>query len=131
MAAIAGKYAGLTAANYDTMGHEWSIDFVTDALETTNWDDSGYGETHAGWRTYTAGLSGWTGSFNCRADSAPAASQLPGSTPTAKFYVDKANLKGYSGTVIVTGAHPAAPIEGLEAINFDFQGSGIPTVGTI
>jgi len=131
MAAIAGKSADLLAANYDTLAHEWNIDFVTDPLETTNWDESGVGETHAGWRTYIAGLSGWTGAFNCRADSAPATAQLPGSTPTAKFYVDQANLKGYTGTILVTGSHPAAAIGDVEAINFDFTGSGIPTVGTI
>ena len=131
MAAIAGKEAEITAANYDTMAHAWTIDFVTDPLETTNWDDSGEGQAQEDWRTYVAGLNGWSGTFECRADASPATTLLPGSTVAGKFYVDKANTMGYSGNVIITGAHPSVTIEGLAVITFDWTGIVKPTVGNI
>ena len=44
-------------AGYTTLGgfYNWSIDLTADALESTDFDSTG-------WRTFTAGLKGWTGS---------------------------------------------------------------------
>ena len=131
MATVAGKIAEVTMANYDTYAHNWTIDFVTDALEDTNWDGSGYGQANEYWRTYLAGLSGWSGSFECYASGTPATSILPGTSATAKFYVDIENTYGYTGTILITGVHPTAPIDGIQSYTVDYQGSGKPTVGDI
>jgi len=131
MATIAGKSGDITATNYDAYAHAWTLDNVTDPLEDTNWDESGVAETDAGYRTYIAGLSGWSGSFESYADATPATSLLSGSTVTMKLYVDKANTKGYSGSAIITGTHPSVSIEGIASMTFDFQGSGKLTAGAV
>jgi len=132
MATVAGKDADITVADYDANCHAWSLDIVADPLEDTNWDDSGVGQAQEGWRTNKAGLKGFSGSFECRADSVPATSLLPGTdVATAKFYVDVATTFGYSGSIIITAVHPGATIDGLETLTVDFVGDGALSVGDI
>jgi len=131
MATIAGKSGDITAANHDAYCHAWTLDVPTDILEDTNWDVSGVGEVDAGWKTYIAGLTGWSGSFECYADATPATSILPGATVAIKLYVDKANTKGYSGNCIVGACHPGVDIAGIATISFDYTGVGKLTVGAI
>jgi len=127
---IAGWAGSLTVANYDAHAHAWSIDIECEMLEDTNWKD--WTAWEKGWRSYIPGLKGWGGSFECRADDAPAVALLPGTRVTlAKFYVDLVNTMGYAGDIYISAVHPSATVEGLQAITFDFIGDGRVQIGDL
>ena len=120
---LSGKGGAVT---YDT-GTEilgiksWSIDYTVDALETTDF-------VSAGVRSYIAGCSGWSGSFEGYKDGAPPA--ITGSIYNASFV--EADTAGYAwtGSVIFTGVHPSVSFDGVVSYTWDFQGTGALTIAT-
>ena len=124
MVKLAGKSG---AVSYDT-GTEilgiksWSIDYTTDALETTDFVSDGV-------RSYIAGCSGWSGSFEGYKDGAPPA--ITGSIYNASFL--EADTAGYvwTGSVLFTGIHPSVSFDGVVSYTWDFQGTGALTIASV
>ena len=67
MGQISGKAGEVQVAAATVVGiKSWTLDYTQDALETTDFGDSGL-------KNYIAGLSGWAGSFEGYKDGAPTA----------------------------------------------------------
>ncbi len=117
MAKLAGK-----AGFVDTVGSgaagavlgikSWTLDYTTDALETTDF-------SVAGVRAYIVGCSGWSGSFEGYKDAAP---QTQGASLTLRLY-ENATCYWY-GTALLTGTHPSTSFDGVVTVSYDFQGTG-------
>jgi len=120
MAAFAG-YGGnvIFASGYTTNVYSWSVDFTSEALESTDF-------TSAGYRTYIPGLKSWSGSFECRLDSANAIA-TPGAAPAAAtFSAD--GTRTYTGDILITSNSLSVAVDGLASITVSFQGSGELTI---
>lgn len=98
----------------------WSLDYVADALETTDFGDSGH-------RTYIAGLDGWSAKFEGYKDGAPIAI---GSWSQVEFRESTNATQKWTGSGIITGIHPSVSVDGVVAYSYDFQGTGLLTVPT-
>ncbi len=118
---ISGKagavYSTATGATaYEFTGiKSWTLDYVSDALETTDFGDSGH-------RTYIPGLDGWSGSFEGYKDGAPRALVLQA---VIELRENTAATQKWTGSAILTGAHPTVDIDGVVGISYDFQGTGL------
>ena len=118
MAEICGKTASVSMGGTIIAGiRDWSIDYTADALETTDFADSGH-------RTYIAGLDGWTGTFNGFGNPGWDTNATVGSKYEGHFYVDKTGGYHYSGSVIITGIALGQAVDGLGTTDYSFQGTG-------
>jgi len=99
----------------------WTCDYTLDALDTTDFADSGL-------RTYIAGLSGWSGSFEGFKDGAP--TLTVGTSYVLHLRESATTTQQYSGTAIITGLHGSASVDGIVTESYDFQGTGTLTVPT-
>jgi len=128
---MAGQIAGKSGNVYTTTAggtatgavivagmKSWTIDYTLDALDTTDFADSGL-------RTYIAGLSGWSGSFEGFKDGAPGL--VPGTSYVLHLRESATTTEQYSGTVIITGLHGSASVDGVVTQSYDFMGSGTLT----
>jgi len=98
----------------------WTVDYVSDALETTDFADSGK-------RTYVVGLSGWSGSFEGFKDAAPTSI---GSLVALVLQESTTAGQSWSGSGILTGSHETVAVDGVVTISYDFQGTGTLTAAT-
>ena len=131
MAHLAGKSGNVysTTAGGTATGQvvvagmkSWNVDYTSDALETTDFADSGL-------RTYIAGLSGWSGSFEGYKDGA--AGLAPGTSYVLRLQASASTTtQMYTGTAFITGLHEAASVDGVVSLAYDFQGSGTLTYTT-
>lgn len=110
------RVAGSTVAGVKS----WSVDYVSEALETTDFGDSGH-------RAYIPGLDGWSGSFEGFKDGAPTSI---GSEVALILKESATTGQQYTGQAILTGSHPTVDIDGIVGIAYDFQGSAVLTVST-
>lgn len=100
--------------------NSWSLDYTTDALETTDFADAGV-------KSYIVGGSGWAGTFSGYKDGAPLSMgemygvELAESATTTQMYL---------GNIIITGVHPQAAHDGVVLVTYDFQGSGALTASS-
>jgi len=116
MAHLAGK-AGYVDTGSSVSGiKSWTIDYTSDALETTDYADSGV-------RSYIIGCSGWSGSFEGYKDGVP--QTLAGSSVTLKLYEDATYY--WTGTAYITGVHASSAFDGVVSYSYDFQGTGALT----
>jgi len=114
MAQISGKAGEVQVAASTVNGiKSWTIDYVLDALETTDFADSGA-------KTYIAGLSGWSGSFEGFKDAAPTGI---GSIIALVLKESATASQVYSGSAILTGSHEVVSVDGIVGIAYDFQGT--------
>ena len=131
--AIAGKAgavyidaAGGTPAEAADI-QSWSLDVSADALDVTAFDDNG-------WRTFVAGLKGWTATVEAKWNYADANQKdfwdNLGASVDLKLYIDEANTKYFSGTGIVTGVSPSVSVDGTADVTFTIQGTGSLTYNT-
>ncbi len=117
MAHIAGKAGYVDTASAVAGIKSWSIDYVSDALETTDFADAGV-------RSYVIGCSGWSGSFEGYKDGAPQG--LAGASITLKLYEDNTYL--WTGTAFINGVHATNSFDGIVSYSYDFTGTGALTV---
>lgn len=97
----------------------WGIDKVVDALETTDFGDSGR-------RTYIPALEGWSATAEQHWLSAARLDSYLGTKMIIVFYIDEASGKNrYEGWGYVTGLHPAVAVDAVVNIPLDFQGTGV------
>ena len=113
MAQISGKAGEVQVAGATVAGiKSWTLDYVSDALETTDFGDSAH-------RTYIAGLDGWSGSFEGFKDAAPTAI---GSEIALVLKESTVTAQKWTGQAILTGSHPTVDVDGVVGISYDFQG---------
>lgn len=117
MAHANGQNGNVSFTNLTAGTKGWSLDYSADALETTDFADSGK-------RTYIAGLSGWSGSVDCVWD--PANTAVPGDTATLTLTADTGDT--YAGTAIMTGLSLSVDVAGVNTVSYSFQGSGTLTI---
>ena len=92
----------------------WTVDYTLDALDTTDFADSGL-------RTYIAGLSGWSGSFEGYKEGLVQILTVIASSPiTLKLYEDATYF--WSGSAIITGVHANNSHDTVVSYNYDFVG---------
>ncbi len=117
--AVYGTTTGTTAAAVTGI-RSWSLDYVMDALETTDFGDSGH-------RTYVPGLDGWSGRFEGFKDGAPIAM---GAYTVLELRESTNSTQKWTGSAIVTGLHPTVSVDGVVSYSYDFQGNGVLTLPT-
>jgi len=100
--------------------NSWNVDYVSDALETTDF-------VSAGARSYIAGPSGWSGSFSGYKDGAPLSI---GSLYGLELAESATLTQMWLGDAIITGVHPSTGFDGVVSYSYDFQGSGVLTVAS-
>ncbi|MBA7552484.1 hypothetical protein ES705_45048 [subsurface metagenome] len=116
MAEVAGKGGNITCANLTVGIKAWTLDLAGDALETTDYGDSGH-------RTYIAGLDGWTGSCEVNWDATNKSLVIGATLATLVFTVETGDY--YTGdSAIVTGISIGHTVEGIVTMSVSFQGSG-------
>ena len=116
MSEISGKDGSVTLSGAQTYVKSWTLSYAGDALETTNFDDS------SGGRTYIAGLTGWTGSYDALYSTANTA--VPSGTGTVYLRSSTGTVGVWSGSVIITGMDVGTPRDGLVTQSYTFQGTG-------
>jgi len=122
MAELAGKHGSVTGiATAGTSIKNWSMSLAGDALETTDFDDSGA-------RTYIPGLTGWSGSFECNYSTGNTA--VPGSTGTIICKTSTGTVGLFTGGIIITGMDVSTPIDGVVTQSYTFQGTGAVSTST-
>jgi hypothetical protein len=100
--------------------NSWNIDYVSDALETTDF-------ASAGVRSYIIGASGWSGSFAGYKDGAPL---TIGGIYGAEFAESATATQLYIGDIVITGVHPSVSFDGVVTYSYDFTGTDALTVAT-
>jgi len=121
MAHLSGKAGAVTVAGSEVKGiKSWTLDYVFEALETTDFEDGGV-------RSYIPGISGWSGSFEGAKDAAPTA--IGTEIALVLKESDTANQQ-WSGQAILTAIHPTTGYDGLVSYSYDFQGTGSLTVAS-
>ena len=94
----------------------WSLDYSSDTLDATDFDDAGI-------RAHIIGQSGWSGSFEGYKDTTPlgigAEVYLVLSESSAI-----SSFRDWIGKAIITACHPSATHEGIVSYSYDFQGTG-------
>ena len=92
----------------------WTLDYNSDALETTDFADAGV-------KSYIIGASGWSGSFSGYKDGAPLSIgtiwgvELAESATTTQMWL---------GNIIITGINPSVSADGIVSYSYSFQGTG-------
>ncbi len=136
MAALAGKKSNVTyktkTLKTPAVG-SWSINTQTDTLDVTGMTTGG-----VQWRSFLAGLSGWSGSisgeWNMIADTSGQkvmqTNTLTPATGTVKCFVSTTGLENYSGDVIFSGFSPSVDVGGTVKAVFNFTGNGALTYAT-
>ena len=100
--------------------NSWNLDYVTDALETTDF-------VSAGARAYIAGPSGWSGSFSGYKDGAPLSI---GSEYGLELAESATVTQMWLGNAIITGVHPSTGFDGVVTYSYDFTGTGVLTIAS-
>ena len=123
MAVQSGKYGSFATggAAGNLVMRAWSLDYNQDALEITNYGDSGK-------RTYAVGLTGWSGSAEGFVNGA-ATVDMPAAAVTieCRDTTTGGGLK-WTGSVIVTGLSFSPSVDGVSVANLTFQGTGALTI---
>jgi len=113
MAKIAGKDGSVDTGSAVAGIKSWTLDYTTDALETTDF-------AAAGVKSYIVGGSGWSGSFEGYKDGGP---QTEGSSVTLTLY-EYSSTTYWQGTALIVGTHETVSHDGVVSVSYDFQGTG-------
>jgi hypothetical protein len=99
----------------------WSMDYVVEMLETTDFGSAGV-------REYIAAGSGWSGTFEGLKDGVPL-----GIGSEVVLVLSETNTSGqcWIGDAFITGVHPAVSSDGIVEYSYDFQGTGALQIATI
>jgi len=121
MAHIAGRTGMLNLETADEAGiRSWTLDYTVDILDTTDFADGA--ATNAA-RTFIAGLSSWSGTFEGLKDGAPYALTFDGAT-TQTIKLEEDATHSWSGECLITGIHPNVSVDGVVTYTYDYQGTG-------
>jgi len=115
MAHLAGKSGYVDTGSAVAGLKSWTLDYTTDALETTDFADAGV-------KSYITGGSGWTATAEGYKEGAP---QTQGASVTLKLYESATCY--WSGTALVTQTSAGAAHDGVVTVSYSFQGTGALT----
>jgi len=120
MSHVAGKNGYVDTGSAVSGIKSWTLDYNSDALETTDFADAGV-------KSYIIGGSGWSGTFEGFKDGAP--QTLAGSSVTLKLYEDATYF--WTGTAFITGISATTAHDGIVSYSYTYQGTGAltPPVG--
>lgn len=118
MAELAGKSGDVTVGG-TPIGDvkSWTLDYVVDALETTDMDNDGI-------RAYIPGCSGWSGSVEVNKDGAP--ESIGTEIALVLKESDTAN-QDWTGQAIITGISANVAFDAVVGYTYSFQGTGALT----
>ena len=117
MAHLSGKAGYVDTGSAVSGIKSWTLDYNSDALETTDFADAGV-------KSYIIGGSGWSGSFEGYKDGAPQA--LAGAAVTLSLYEDATYL--WTGSAFITGISASTSADGIVSYSYQFTGTGALTV---
>jgi len=119
------KVGILSETAYEVLGiTAWSLDYKGAADEQTGMDSSGN-------KTFLAGLTEWSGSFNGFWDSDE--TDILGDPPllnvsdTIELVLELTTGVTYAGDAIVTGFKPEVSVDGVAKMSVEFQGTSTLT----
>ena len=120
--ALAGGHAG-----WGVVTQKWSINIAQEMLDVTALP----GGTAQVWKTFVAGVSSWSGSFEGFVDSgtAPDETAFDATSGTATFTDGHANT--YVGTIFLSDCDVENDVAGATAINCNFQGTAGLVITTV
>jgi len=114
MAHLAGKSGYVDTGSAVAGIKSWSIDYTSDALETTDFADAGV-------KSYIVGGKGWSGSFEGYKEGVEQILTADAASPvTLKLYEDATYY--WTGSAIITGVHSSASHDGIVSVSYDFVG---------
>jgi len=114
MAHLAGKSGYVDTGSAVSGIKSWSIDYTSDALETTDFADAGV-------KSYIVGGKGWSGSFEGYKEGVEQILTADAASPvTLKLYEDATYY--WTGSAIITGVHSSASYDGIVSVSYDFVG---------
>ena len=123
MSVISGRYGKVTTTGGDTFIKSWTLSRKADLYDSTNFDDS------SGGRSYVAGFTDWSGSFEGFYSTSNVLA--PGGTgQTIILGTTGASTGGagvFSGTAIILGMDVVTGVDGLITQSYTFQGTGALT----
>ena len=92
----------------------WTLDYTSDTLEATDFDDAGV-------KAYIIGGSGWSGSFEGFKDTTPL-----GIGAEVYLVLGEATTayQNWIGKAIITACHISTSHDGIVIYSYDFQGTG-------
>ncbi len=113
-------FAGSASAGGVVAGiKSWTLDYTVEALNTTDFADSGVS-------TFIPGISQWSGTFEGFKDGIPVAGLHTEVLLTLKE-TQNAN-EDWEGQAIITGATPSTDHDGIVSYSYTFQGTAVLTV---
>ena len=120
MAAISGTLGTVAfTSGYTTNAFKWDMTIESESLETTPFTPT------SSFRTYTAGLLKWSGSYECYVDDTtplPTAGQTGSATLTAH------TSRTYTGTILVNNSRVGVAADGpSRTVTVSFDGTGVLT----
>ena len=99
--------------------NNWTVNYNADALEATNFTDSGT-------RTYIGGQTGWTGTITGFYDTSSTvvynSTIAPGNTIEVEFTMAAGH--DMEGDAVVTGMSYTTGVDGAVTVSLDLQGNG-------
>ena len=121
MAKLAGKAGAVTIGGSPVLGmSSWSIDYKHEVEDSMDFDSGGTAE-------FIPTISSWSGSFDGFKDGAPIGI---GAIVAGIFKESQTSTQKWTGNVIITGVSSTAPVKGIVAYKYTFQGTGALTVPT-
>jgi hypothetical protein len=116
MAVISGRYGSVKFSSGELTIKSWSLNYIADLYDSTNFDDS------TGGKSYVSGFTGWSGSYEGFYSSGNTV--VPGNTGTITLKSSTATVGVWKGSVIITGMDVNTAVDGLVTQSYTFQGTG-------
>jgi len=111
---IAGKAGYVNTGSLVAGIKSWTLDYTSDALETTDFADAGV-------KSYIVGGKGWSGSFEGYKEGVAQILTVIASSPvTLSLYEDAVTF--WTGSAIITGVHATTAHDGIVSYSYDFVG---------
>jgi len=95
----------------------WSIDYTSDAIETTDFNQSGV-------KSYIVGGSGWSGSFAGYKEGVPLSI---GGIYGVELAESATATQMWLGDIIITDVNASVGHDGVASYSYTFQGTGVLT----
>ena len=107
-----------------TNARSWSLDFVADVHDVTDFSSTGD-------RTFIGGLRTWTGTWECLLDGTldpllGTGASLGGAAVTVTLQASTGRT--YAGSATVTGIHASVNVDSPNIMSVDVQGTGALTL---
>ena len=119
MAHLAGKSGYVNTGSVVAGIKSWTLDYTSDALETTDFADLGV-------KSYIVGGRGWSGSFEGYKEGVEQILTVIASSPvTLSLYEDATYY--WTGSAIITGVHSSTSHDGIVSVSYDFVGIAVLT----